>query len=508
MDNALMPLLPARSPDTGTALKGSSLYTDQIQFLTRPMDNTPSDTGTSLAPNGKLGADDEPHKGVPYPPLADIPPAFDGVAEWQDDYLPPMPQLGQCAASWAAAAAYALTARYRLWTKNQLRGVRNKRLNLSYSKVAQCNYGSVREYKILSTAMREDKEYRGAIDRLYDGDSVGCDHVETLLGAWQYLLRFGAVDAGCISNTDFGDQTCEAVLGPALGRCADGARGDSPGSAGAPAKLYKADGFYTLPAQEGAIRQEVFKWGPVTSAMEVTDDLDRYAHSYTHSYTNGTGVYSPPPLNLDPDKPRSDLVPRANDAQRRRDRVEEATRGLSVVIVGWGGGDAVATTNDTVGDAVVTKGNPDVVEPPYWIVAAWDRGFMRVARGVNAGGIEANAIAGFPAIPMAKMFMPYTSMDSEIDTFVANIWPIHPSGYKDTVIEEELLKGRDITRDTPDIVSEDMIPDYHTMVAADPLTITFPYRGNIWREHPEVYYLLLVVLLVAVIVAGVWAITA
>ena len=476
MNDTLLPFIAARTPDTGTALKGSSLYDEQLKFLVPPMDNTPR----QIMNTEELGADDEPHMGVPYPPRADIPDTFNGVSEWGDEYLPPTPQVAPCAASWAAAAAYALTARYRLWTQNQVRPSDTRRLNLGFAKVAQCNYGSVREYQILSQAMRHDEEYRGAIDKLYDGDSVGCDHVETLLGAWQYLYRFGAVDVSCISNTDFEGRACGAVLGSALGRC----------SAGDPAKLYKADGFYTLPPDEAVIRQEVYKWGPVTSAMEVTGDLRHYADM--------TGVYSPPSLTVGGadggnGNQRSDLIPRADDAQKRRDRVEEATRGLSVVIVGWGSEDVIKNSG-TGGD-------------PYWIVAAWKYGFVRVARGVNAGGIEANAVAGFPAIPMAKMFMPYTSMDSEIDTFVANIWPIHPSGYKDTVIEEELLKGRDITKDAPDLVSEDMIPDYATMLAGDPITITFPLRGNIWRSHPEVYYLLVVVLLVAVLIWGVYMVT-
>lgn len=32
------------------------------------------------------------------------------------------------------------------------------------------------------------------------------------------------------------------------------------------------------------------------------------------------------------------------------------------------------------------------------------------------------------------------------------------------------------------------------MIAGQPLTITFPYRGNVWRERPEVYYFLVMVL--------------
>ena len=434
-----------------TGLKDSPLWTEEMAYLVPTKPNPSS-------------------RAVPYPSPDTLPDTFNGVQEWAEFLPRQLPKLCGCGASWAAAATYALNVRYRLWTLNQLRQRDGKRLEFSFGKVLACNYGSVKEYKILDKAMRTDEAFQTKINEVYDKPAIGCDDSETLLGAWQYLLRFGTMEEDCVANSDFGvctgdsngrDVSCFDVIGKSLGRCTDGSA----------ARLYRAGGFYTIPSDPQIIKQELFKWGPVTSAMEVTDDIDRYA--------NMTGVYAPPSLTED----RPDLVPRANDRQKRIDRVKAVLSGVAVVILGWG-------INKTT-------------KAPHWIVAAWDRGFMRVALGVNAGGIESNAVAGYPDIPMAPMFMPYTSMKSEIDTFVGNIWPIHESGYKDAVIEEELLKGRDITLNAPDLVSEDMIPDYTTMIAGQPLTITFPYRGNVWRERPEVYYFLVMVLVSAVLLFGV-----
>ena len=474
------PLTRARSADTATAMRGSAEYAAQMRYLVEPLDNSPRQTADTT----KLGVEGgAPHMGVPYPPLADVPDALDGRVVFED-YMPrALPTLCGCGASWAAAAALALTIRYRVWTGNQVRQQDDKPLVLTAGKVAACNYGSVREYTMLNGAMRGGLNYQTELARLYDTPAVGCAHVETLLGAWQYMYRFGAMDSSCVSDADFGvcrsaasrdsgdsgDPTadspggCRAVIGDAFGRCTDGA----------PALLYRAAGFYTLPPDEGAIRQEVYKWGPVTSVVEVTTDMDAHAHM--------RGVYAPPSLTGD----RVDLVPRADDAQRRRDRVSQSRRGLGVVILGWGAHDG----------------------EPFWLVAAWDRGFMRIARGKNAGGIEDNVVAGFPDVPMAAMYMPFVGMDSEIDTFVANIAPVHESGFKDAVIEEELLRGRDLTKDRPDIVSEDMIPDYATMLAGRPTAVTFPYRGNIWRDHPDVYLFVAAVLLVAVLLWGLHVVT-
>ena len=449
-----------------TALKDSPLWKEEMDYLVFARGNPSS-------------------RAVRYPSPDVIPTTFNGVQEWAEFMPRELPKLCGCGASWAAAATYALTVRYRLWTLNQLRQRNGKKLALSFGKVAGCNYGGVKEYAILDKAMRTDEGFQTKLDEVYNQPAIGCDDMETLLGAWQYLLRFGSMETDCVSDADFGvctasaadnkasqaskssaaaskaPKACFDVISSSLGRCADGS----------PARLYRAGGFYTLPPDPQVIKQEVYKWGPVTTAMEVTHDIDKYA--------NMSGVYSPPSLTED----RPDLAPRANDRQKKRDRVATALQGVAVVILGWG-------INQTT-------------QAPHWIVAAWDRGFMRVAMGVNAGGIESNVVAGYPDVPMAPMFMPYTSMKSEIDTFVGNVWPIHESGYKETVIDEELLKGRDITLNAPDLVSEDMIPDYSTMIAGQPLTITFPYRGNVWRQRPEVYYFLVMVLMAAVVIVTV-----
>ena len=139
-------------------------------------------------------------------------------------------------------------------------------------------------------------------------------------------------------------------------------------------------------------------------------------------------------------------------------------------------------------------------QQPHWIVAAWDRGFIKIARGEDMVGIESNAVAGFPKIPLAAQHMTYTAMRSEMDTFLANVWPVHSSGFKLSAIENGLEKGNNILRDRTDLVSESMVPDYQSMIAGIPTTVVFNLEGQVWRELPDVYLLLSFIVLASVVV--------
>jgi hypothetical protein len=52
-----------------------------------------------------------------------------------------------------------------------------------------------------------------------------------------------------------------------------------------------------------------------------------------------------------------------------------------------------------------------------------------------------------------------------------------------------------------------MIPDYRSMLAGVPTAVTFPYRGNIWRDHPDVYLFVAAALAVAVLLWGLHVVT-
>ena len=105
-------------------------------------------------------------------------------------------------------------------------------------------------------------------------------------------------------------------------------------------------------------------------------------------------------------------------------------------------------------------------------------------------------------LPLANAAVTYPSLQSEMDTVLRNIWPIHSTGFYDSAIARNLLEGRDITKGRLDHYFEAAIPDFGKMVAGNPATITYPYQQNIWRKLPDVWWLLLLYLLVAAAVAA------
>jgi len=402
------------------ALTGSELWKEEVAVLAPP----------EINPDG-----------VPYPELKTLPQSFDGTQVWHE-FMPQLPKMCDCGATWATATTYALNIRYRLWTKNQVRDKYNNKLTLAMGKNVACHWGSLIEYELLQDAINNLTSHEFATSKMYDSPSIGCTSPETIIGGWQYLFRFGAFASPCIENGAFGvctDRTkaqsvCASTVGPAFSKCLDGTA----------ALVFLAGGFYTLPANEGVIRQEIWKWGPVSSAMRVYDDFFSW---------NGRGVYS-------------------------WDGRGKSRGGFAVAIMGWG-----------------TEG-----QQSYWIVAAWDRGFLKIARGIDMAGIESNAVAGFPKIPLAAKHMTYTTMRSEMDTFLGNVWPVHSSGFKLSAIENGLEEGQNILKGRTDLITENMVPDYQSMIAGDPSSIVFQLEGQVWRELPDVYMLLSFIIIACIAV--------
>lgn len=356
------------------------------------------------------------------------PDTFNGTDVWAQ-YTPPLPDLCHCGGSWGAAPTFALNVRIRLWTDNQVRDSDQRELVLSVGKTIACNWGSLREYELLKQTLEKQSLTDFQQSTLYKREAaVGCTGKETLLGGWQYLFRFGAFTTSCASSADWGLcaksgrlTNCVALLGPQFSQCADGSS----------AQAFRAGGFYVIPAEN--IVQEMWKWGPVTSAMRVHADFAAW---------NGEGVYA-------------------------WDGKSKQLGGMAVVLMGWG--------------------------PDYWLASNWrgprwgTQGYFRIRRHTDEVGIESNAMAGFPDLPLAEQHLTFTSMATEGDLFLSSVWAVHPSGYKVPAIEKALEEGTDITSNVPDLYDDEMVPDYEHMVAGDPQSITYPYGRNIVRHLPDMF---------------------
>lgn len=431
-------------PKYTTELVGSKLWNDTIKETTTPTGRT----------------------GIPY---GVTPPAsFDGTQVWSP-YIPPLPKQCNCGGSWAFAPTVALNIRLRLWTLNQIRNLQGQLLELTVGKILACNWGSIAEYNLIKDALEKLSTLEFESAQMYDKTpAIWCNKPETLLGGWQYLYRFGAFAAPCVTNDDFGvctneppglakdsnggpspDQECRVVVGTQFGHCKDGS----------PALTYKPGGFFMLPAKEDIIRQEMWKWGPVTTAFKVYPDFDSW---------DGRGIY-------------------------KWNGKGKMLGGHAVVLMGWGIQDNVK----------------------YWIAMNWrgddwgQNGYFRIQRGTDEVAIESNVMAGFPDLPLADDSMMWTSMAGEGDTFLANIWPVHSSGFKMSAIEEQLLLGRNIVaeRGGIDLYTESMVPDYKTMVAGQPSSIMFPHSRKILRQLPDVYLFIMAAVFMLITYAFVIALT-
>ena len=385
-----------------------------------------------------------------------------------------MRDQGACGACWAFASTDCLATRIAIATSG-----RHKPL-LSPAEMVFCNLGGETEYTMAMEQINQGLPYdfnmpsQRADERIREKEAVaalGCQG-ETLIGAWQYLYRFGAAVEECVpykggyaNNTDlrtFGQG------GPDVPACADieGDEYDICPTTGKVMQVHRAAGYYYVPgapntkgtnvgmqdeAEEARvgendvgpqsesgteidIRREIYHWGPVTSGFTVHQDFETW---------DGKGVYS-------------------------HDGTSAESGGHAIIILGWGSENGVL----------------------YWVVRnswgdAWgDGGYFKMKRGTNECGIEENVLVGFPNLYGYRLYIERPLLYREHDLALRSIWSVGTGGYKATVIER-MLDGRlpptsaDI--DAPQYNSA-WWPNLSTFVAGLPNRTEYPLkRGPIRR---------------------------
>lgn len=436
-------------------INGAIIVINQKQMSKDGVQRWPMNTmlrGTPVFQQQAARLEVDPNSAVLRSTPLDVPPHFDGADVW-DIYLPPIRNQCNCGSCWAFASCDCLAARINIWTLNQVR------VQLSVANMVLCNWGSETEYDLVQRvftttgATFEDltKEIQNAVQ------VAGCSG-ETLIGAWQYLYRYGTSTEEChpyitpqgaavqydLCSTQPGQAlpTCTQVSGENYARCLDGS----------PSQAYRAGGFYfvTQGADEAAIRREIWKYGPVTTGMQVYDDLFSW---------DGNGVY-------------------------RWNGTAPLTGGHAVVITGWG----------------------ELGGQKYWQVRnSWgedwgDNGYFRIVRGENHCDLETNIVTGFPDMLLANRYLLQPRLITAEDLFLRNVWPLDVSGY-DVSAVVSILQGRYAPRNIAELFPADMVPDFKTMVAGRPKTIVFPYAASRARLGLAVFTLTLGLLLLGALVA-------
>lgn len=356
----------------------------------------------------------------------DVPDAFDGRVAWAK-FLKPVRNQGACGACWAFASTFALSTRLAIATKGKYS------VNLSPSVMVLCNMGSENEYVIAKSYVDKGEPYdyniesEQAITRRSEVEAVskvGCGG-ETLIGAWQYLYRFGATESGCVTYENVEDDKVDLSIysdGNTLPACAD-VLGDSYDACPANKKrrrVHMASGYYHVPGVESkekdiesgsetTIRRDIYHWGPVSTGFTVYEDFYSW---------DGTGVY-------------------------KWDGKSKSLGGHAVAILGWG---------------------TDPKDGPYWIVRnswgdSWgDAGYFKMPRGSNHCGIEENIIVGVPNLYGLRLYLEHPLLHRTEDLMLRALWGVHTSGYKTTTFEDIAL-GR-ISGDRPEVYEHEYDPKW------------------------------------------------
>lgn len=350
-----------------------------------------------------------------------LPRHFDGRQVWHD-ILTPIQNQKACGACWAIVTTSVLGERFAIHSGGQIR------VWLSAAKPILCDWGpderyttpvlrASRENVVAQRQVREANEY--ALRRKRDVACTGA----SLYDAWRYLVRIGVPEEHCVpydlgKHADLGSFSdnadvprCQDVLGATTRQCVDGS----------PMRHFRASCMYEPTggdSDEHAIMIDILRFGPTSSGF--------IARQHFYDW-DGRGVY-------------------------RCDASSRVRGGHAVKIVGWGESQA---------------------DGKYWICAnSWGRqwgydGYFYMHRQCEYCQLERHAVTGLPDVPGMRpqdtgvdfIWLPH-------DRRVRDEWRLHPSGYH---VDDVRTFGSRLDL-APLVAHTERLPNYTTLVAADPTT--------------------------------------
>lgn len=291
--------------------------------------------------------------------IVDVPNTFDGRIVWEGLINKPKNQ-GNCGSCWAFASTGALADRFNIQSLGLLK------INLSVTKLILCDWQG-KEFNINHPDTQLKDTTHLNIKAFEDAACNG----NSLLDACRYLYQLGVPTEKCIPyDKNLGNQLqyqkinsfistaylplCQSISGPIGDMCSDFYIDNSVGvEEGTPSQFFRAISFYSLNGNkktggsEFNIRLNLYKWGPIATAIKVYPDFYTFDAKNDIYIWNGKGPQ---------------------------------VGGHAIEIVGWG----YENTNK------------------FWIIKnSWgtewgDNGYFRIQRGVNMCGIEDNCIGLIP----------------------------------------------------------------------------------------------------------------
>jgi cathepsin B len=382
------------------------------------------------------------YKFIKVPDDFSVPDSFDGKQVWHE-FLSPVQHQKECGSCWAFAAVSVLSDRFNIYSAGRLK------LNLSPVPIVLCDTHGAANPEPLKDLESSLLVFE-TVQKLY-----GCNG-NLLSEAWRMLYTVGTNEQSCMPLDILkfkSPSSCIKLTGPAGDMCYDylfNFRSNT--EYGTPAKFYTAYHVYAIPgtpeeregASERTIRQDIYKFGPVSSAFEVFADF--------YEFDPKTTIY--------------------------RSR-QQGTRiaGHAIVIDGWGEENGVKF---------------------WWIRNTWGPewgigGYFRMVRGENHCKIEENVIAGIPDLASTHYLIPEDIFQqAEIPRDVKNKFSAHSygnmaggidpnTGYSRRIMS--YVENRDEIRPLLQRLAKVPIPDYVRFIAAQtPFTENPTLAASAMRE--------------------------
>lgn len=332
-----------------------------------------------------------------------MPPTFNPVEKW-GAFISPVHNQGKCGACWAIATAKTLNDRYSILTVGAFTDV------LSPYQMIMCE-GTV------FPSIPLDK--KSTYDLNLQAHTSGACNGNSLFTAMDFLYSVGCVSETCVSRglfkkyniPDISDivnpesvPMCQSILGENYDRCMDRSRTPC---------FYRSIVGYQVDSDVESIKQEIYKWGPVSAGFKV--------------YENFIGKYDGKSIYKGPEKD------------------DEEIGGHAVEIMGWGRED-----------------NTDF----WWICNSWGTewglgGFFKMKMDIAECELEKNVVGFIPDFPTFNIKMIRYPVSTSTELVALRMWmninPIY--GYKNSVIKD-IKKGK-VKGDLQPIFSDMKIPDMY-----------------------------------------------
>lgn len=360
--------------------------------------------------------------------VKDLPKNFDGRKVWAD-YLTPVMNQGDCGSCWAFASVSTLADKFNIQSLGKMK------IKLSPVRLILCNIQGQELEKDISHITMAEKNLKSIQNFACFGN--------TLYDAWLYLLIVGTNTLDCLPySKNLGNinqyesimnfrsinnlPLCNIATGKMNDMCGDTYINPKNGKEfGTPARFYRAFHIYTIPGikedggSEKDIRNNIYIWGPVSSAIKIYPDF--------YLFDSKNDIYD-------------------------WDGKGEVISGHAIEITGWGEENGI----------------------PYWQIknsfgTEWgDNGYFKMIRGKNSCGIEENAISGAP-----DFFYPINYFPSSLE-IEKNIFNLQRYKYEDIYKHIDTRTGFskrvEMTQNIHDIplpIDYTQLPNFNNFVAGE-----------------------------------------